>query len=228
MGYSMKLTTLDAIASFLAPVLSQAGAGPATYEWTHDKPVSLAYKIREGLALTQHYPDAYPWLTRLASNSRVRIFSKSKLVVLFTNVEIEAVRDSRILSMASAARIKQPEGPSSSQDKPETAEPSLEPSLEPMEPPAHAGKQLTHTEPAHRFDIVARWERAQSSPASVGRKIAFTNAIVTDLDLDKLAAWAAVQGWLVIANESGMVTLVQDHPDLRLIAWGMVAAGLAQ
>lgn len=209
MSYSKKLTTLDTIVSFLAPTVLETfsstkdGATPLTFEWSHEQPKALAYKIREGFALARMYPDAYPWFTELAACSRVALYSKARVVMLLVNTP-RIGTNSRVLALASAASTK-------IANVPETEAT--------MEPARESSRHLTHTEKASRFDIVARWERAQNSPAWAGRKIAFTNATVTDFDLDKLAAWAARIGWLVIANEEGVVTLTQDNPNLREIAW---------
>jgi hypothetical protein len=211
MGYSRSKATLDAI----APMLEPATHG-SVVEFTHPKPLALAFKIREAFFLTTLYPDAYPALTKLATEGHVRAFARSKLVVIFpTAYESSFVKKGpRVLKQIQDAKVVTHESVLA------TIEDDSD-DIEPPELPTVDTKTLIFHEPMSRFDVVAKWEKLQNSPATVGRKFSLTHATLTPLDLDKLARWAATNNWLVIANaDSGTITLTQDDINLRTIAWG--------
>lgn len=219
MSYSRKLVTLDRIEPFLA----QAQTGEIV-EWQTDKPAALAYKIREGFFLTSIYPDRYPWLTELASRARVKVFSNAEIVLLFPDEETAqryTKPNSRVLRHVRARRVAAP----NEVREPAAAVALLEPddtapSVRTYIGESSESKNVIIPKPCGRFDIIAEWDRIQDTP-DLMKKISFTNAQVSNLDLNKLSRWAAVQGWLLIVNE-GMLTLLPHDPEdtlIRSLAW---------
>lgn len=208
MGYSRRTSTLDAIAGFLTP----ATTGAVTH-FEHPEPTSLAYKIREAFYLTTIYPDRYPALTELAKAARVQVQSAKNLVIVYPNTRKLSALKSRVLtdtqritSGTNETIVTHIEAPAElpSRDLPE---------------PKHPDRVLIIEEALSRFQIIDRWEKAQKSPATVGRKMSVGRAHLSDLDIDKLAAWAATVNLLVIPGED-TITILQHDPLLSEIAWG--------
>jgi hypothetical protein len=215
MGYSRRVKTLEAIADLLEPATRAS-----VTQYKHANPNALAYKIREAFTLTKLYPTKYPALTELAKSARVSINSREGTVTVYAR---GAHNGSRVLADTAAIASR----PSALENTIE-ASPTLAPSA--ANPESRVGaaisvSRLPDEKPLafgqmSRFEIVTKWEELQSNGATMNRKFSVEAVGLSAPDLDKLARWAALHRWLVIADpESDRVTFLPDDPNLRGIAW---------